>query len=131
MSRSDEWVAQVGEDALDFFALDLVVGQGGLGDGVPVDEAFAAVDEAITEEAEECLADSPGADLVHREPLAVPVAAATHGLELARDLGLVLVLEGLDLGDELLTREVGAFLALVGEDAFFDDGLGGDARIRW
>jgi tetratricopeptide (TPR) repeat protein len=133
-----EGVAEVVEAAVDFPVLDLVVGEGGLGDGIPVDETLAALDQPVLEESEEGLADGAGADLVHREPLAVPVARAAHRLELLGDARLVLVLPGLDPGDELLppVLAVALHLLVLGEgglagflESLVDHGLGRDAGV--
>ncbi len=133
-----EGIAEVVERAVDLFVLDLVVGEGGLGDGVPVDEALASVDQAVFEEAVEGLADRPRADFVHGEALAVPVAGAAHLLELVDDAGLELVLPALHLLDELVASGLagGLHLLVVGErrlagflELAVDDGLGGDAGV--
>ena len=81
------------------------------------------------EEFEEGLADGAGADVVHGEAGAIPVAGASHGAELAEDSGFVFVFPGLDSGDELVALEVGTSFAFFSEDAFFDDGLGGDSGV--
>ncbi len=117
------------EMAPDGFVDDLVVGDGGLELAVPVDQAVAAVNEAVGEQAEEGLPDGPGADGVHGEALPLPIAGAAHALLLADDAGLVLVLPGPDPGDEGFPAEVAAGFALELEQPFFDDRLGGDAGV--
>ncbi len=134
----DQRVAQVVERPVHLLHLHLVVGQSGLGDGVPVDQALAALDQPVLEQAEERLAHGPGADRVHREPLALPVAGAAHRLQLLGDAPLVLVLESLDFGDELLASALAlgfhapvfgqGRLALVAE-ALVHHGLGRDAGV--
>ncbi len=133
-----QWVFHVPEMPVDRVHLDFIVGQGGLGRWIPVDQAFAAVDQAILEQLEERLAHGPGADFVHRERLSLPVARAAHGLELVGDDLFVLVLPGLDFFDELLAAVLpaGFHLLVLGQcglalglEAFVHDGLRGDARV--
>jgi len=124
-----ERVAQVVEPALDLLHLDLVVGEGRLGDGIPVDEALAAIDQPVAEEPKERLAHGPSADIVHREALPVPIARAAHLLELVGDRGLVLILPRLHACNELRAWDVGPSLAFFFEDALLDNRLRGDARM--
>ncbi len=128
---STKWVFQVPEVAVDLAHLDLVVGQGGLGGGVPIHEAFAAVDQPVFEQPEERLAHGFGADVVHGEPLAVPVARAAHGLELVGDALLVFILPRLDLFDERLAAGLTfGFELFVVFEGGFALGLGGACRPR-
>ena len=127
--RLDERVFQVPEEALDRLVLDFVVGEDGLRGRVPVDEALAAIDQAVLEELEERRPDRLGADVVHRESGPLPVARAAHRLELAEDRRFVFVLPGLDASDEFLALEVRAAFAFLGEDAFLDHRLRGDAGV--
>ena len=108
---------------------DFVVGQHGLGDRVPVDQSFAAVDQAVFEKIEEIGPHGLGARFVHGKAGAVPIAGAAHALELAEDAGFVFVLPGLDVADEFFAGKVGAAFALLGQKAFFHHGLGGDAGV--
>ena len=114
--------------ALNFTHFNFVIRQGGERDGIPVHQPFAAVDQSILEEAEERLADGGGAHFIHREAGAVPIAGAAHRLELFDDRGFVLVLPLLHGGDELFPAKGHPFLALL-QEAFFHDGLGGDAGM--
>ena len=118
--------------------LDFVVRQCGLADRVPVDQALAAVDQAVLEELEERLTHRLGALVIHRESLPVPVTAAAHLFELLGDLGLVFVFPRGDLADELPSAVFAfEFLLLVLLqrglafllEAFVDDSLGRDARV--
>ncbi len=115
--------------ALHFFVNDLVVRDGRFELAVPVDQAVAPVDESVAEEAEESLPHGPGADGVHGEALALPVAGAAHGLLLTDDAFPVFVLPGLDAGDEAGPAEVVAGLVFELEEALFDDGLGADPGV--
>ena len=127
--RVHERVPQVVKVAVDFFVVALVVGDGGLQDRVPVDEALAAVDQAGPEQAEERLAHRRRTLLVHREPLAIPVTRTAHLLKLARDHRLILVLERLNLGDKLITLEVAAALLLFLHHALLDHRLRRNAGV--
>ena len=122
-------VFDAGHLAFDGFVVDFVVGDGGLEVGVPVDEAFAAEDEAVLEHLEEGFADGFGADVIEGEAGAVPVAACADGLELVEDAGAELFLPFPDAADEFFAAEVVAVFVFFFEDGFFDDGLGGDAGM--
>src|SRR5438045_3374335 len=76
------WIAEVPKLPFDGFLEDLIVADGGLQEGVPVHQPFAAVDEAFAEEIEKRLADGAGAAFVERESGAGPVARAAHLFEL-------------------------------------------------
>ena len=134
----DEGIAEVVEVPVHFFHLNFVVSQRGLGDRVPVDESFASVDEPIFEELEEGFADCAGADVVHREALTLPIARASHLLELVGDAGFVFVFEVVDELEELfapgLAFELHFFV--VGDPGFagffefsIDHCLGGDPCV--
>ncbi len=127
--RAGDGVLDGPEVALDFFVVDLVVGDGGAELGVPVDEALASENLAGLEEVEEGAADGLRADVVEGEAGAGPVARAAHELELAEDAGFVLVFPGPDAFDEGVSAEVVAVLLFFLEDAALDDSLGGDAGV--
>lgn len=82
-----EWVReapQLGLEAL--LVLDLEVGQRGLVNRVPVDEALAAVDEAVLpHELDEVLGHRALQVGVEGEPLAGPVARHTEAPQLVAD----------------------------------------------
>jgi len=96
---------------------------------VPVDQALAAVDEALLPQAHEGLDDGVVANVVHREALARPVGGGAHGLQLLDDAAAVLVLPGPDLFEERLAAEVVTRLVLVTLQLALDDGLGGNAGV--
>ena len=121
-------VPQVPHVTGDVLVLDLVVGERGAGDRIPVDEPFAAVDQAVAEQHEEGVADRRGAHLVHREPGAPEVARSAHRDELFDDDLLVLVLPLLGLRDERVAAHRETPHAF-GQQPLLDDRLGGDARM--
>ena len=51
--------------------------------GIPVDESFAPIDEALFVEADEHLLHRVGQAIVHREPLLVPIQGRAQAAELA------------------------------------------------
>ena len=125
----DERITHVPEMALNGFMLDLVVGENGLGGRVPVDQAFATVDQAVFEQVEEVRPYRLGANLVHRETRAPPIARATHGLELTENSCFVFILPRLHARDEFLAFEIRAASSFFRENAFLDDRLRRDAGV--
>ena len=105
------------------------VGDGGLEVAIPVHEAIAAIDETVPEHGEERPAHRTGADGVHGEALALPVARAAHRLLLADDPSLVLVLPVLDAPDEALAAEIVTCLAFELEEPLLDDRLRRDPGV--
>jgi hypothetical protein len=91
-SISFDRIADVPEARLDRLVINLVVADAGLQVDVPVDQPFAAVDQAVFEEFEERLAHGAGAHFVQREARAVPVAGAAEAFELFEDAVAVLLL---------------------------------------
>ena len=71
----------------------------------PVDDALAAVDQALVVQLLEHVVDGLVAALVHREAQAVPVAGRTELLELLDDAAAVLVLPGPGALEELLAAD--------------------------
>jgi hypothetical protein len=100
-----EGIFEVPEVAVDLAVFDLVVGEGGLELGAPVDHVVAAIDEALVVEALEDEADGAREALVHGEALAGPVAGAAERLELADDGGAVVLLPVPDFRQEFFARE--------------------------
>ena len=127
--RVDYRVLEVPEVSLDGFVIDLVVGDGSLKLGVPVDQALAAINQTVLEELEKRVANGLAADFVQGEAHTPPVAGATHQLQLLDDAFLVLVLPLPDTFNELIPSEVVPGESLFLEDASLHDGLGGDAGV--
>src|SRR5215510_16491479 len=76
------------------------------------------------EHAEERPAHRAGADVVHGEALAIPVTRATHGLLLADDAFLILILPLPDALHQALASDIVARFTFELEQTFFDHGLG-------
>ncbi len=127
--RLGQRISQVPKMPSYIVVFDFIVGEDRLRGGVPVYQALAAINQPVGEELEERLPHGPGAHVVHGEPRAVPVAAAAHQLELVDYADLVLILPRLHSAYEFLAGEVRATLVFLGEDAFLDDRLRGDARV--
>ena len=123
-----ERISQIPHVAVDVFHLDLVVGQRGAGRWVPVDQSFAAVDQAVVEEFEECVAHGGRTHVVHGETGAFPVTRRSHGLELFEDCCLVFVLPRLGGLDECFAPHIESFDA-IGQESLLDNGLGGNASM--
>jgi hypothetical protein len=66
-------VADVPQLSALLFLDDLEVGDRGLQDGIPVDQALAAIDQSLAVELDESLGDRARQSCVHRETLATPV----------------------------------------------------------
>ena len=128
VNRLGKRVAQVPQVALLVAVLGLVVRDGGGAAGAPVDDALAAVDEAVVVPVAEHLAHSLGVVLVHGEALVLEVDRAAHALDLADDGAAVLaapVPAGLQ---ELLAANLEAGDALLLE-LLVNLGLRGDAGV--
>ncbi len=80
-----EGIADVVELAEAVFVRDFEVGDGGLLDGVPVDDVGAAVDEALLVEADEGFLDGDVEAVVHGEELAGPVDGGAEAAHLVGD----------------------------------------------
>ena len=85
-------IAQVVELAVRLLEDHLFVRQRGPGRGIPVDHAHAAVDAPLAVEVAEDLDDPLGADVVHRETGAVPVARSPQLAQLPQNYAAVLLL---------------------------------------
>ena len=118
-------VAQVVELAVRLLEDDLLVRKGGLCRGIPVHHTHAAVDLALVVEVAEDAQHSFGADVVHREAGALPVARGAQLAQLLEDHAAVLLLPLPGVAEKLLARERRLLDAFFAEHRH-DLGLGGD-----
>ncbi|MNT81760.1 hypothetical protein D3C72_2213870 [compost metagenome] len=96
--------------------------------GVPVDQALAAVDQAVFMQAHEGFLDRFGQAVVHGETLAAPVDRRAQAADLTADVATGLVLPFPDLFQELFAAQVMPVLAL-GLELALDHHLGGDTGV--
>ena len=96
--------------------------------GVPVDEALAAVDQALFEQAHEDVGDDFRARLIHREVFALPVGRGAQAAHLAGDDGTGFFFPFPHFFHEFLAAQVMARNLLRVQLALHDD-LRGDARV--
>ena len=108
---------------------DFLIGEGGEGNGAPVDHAAAAVDEAFPEEVNEYLPDGFGVFLIHREAFAVPVTGAAQLVELVDDDAAVFFLPFPDFFQEGFTAQVMAALSRRLLEVLFHPYLSGDSGV--
>src|SRR5688500_4788480 len=85
---------------------DFFIGHGGASDGVPVDHAFAVVNESFLVEIDEHLLHATNVSIIHGEAFATPVAGATQLLELFDDNAAVLLLPSVDAPEEFVAAEI-------------------------
>ena len=121
-------VTQVVELAVLLLVDNLFVGEGGEGLGVPVDHAHAAVDEPLVVEVDKYLQHALGANLVHGEGGAVPVARGSQLLQLLEDDAAVLLFPLPGIFEELLAGEV-ALLDTLGGEFVHHFGFGGNRGV--
>ena len=121
-------IANLPELALLLFALDLEVGHRRAERRVPVDEALAAIDEAVVVQAHERFEHRGRQTFVHREALARPVGGRAQAPHLLRDGGAGFFLPRPHALDELFATEIVPRRALAGE-LLLDDDLRRDARV--
>ena len=91
VDRLGQRVAQVPQVALLVLVLGLVVRDSGGAVGAPVDDALAAINQAVVVPVAEDLTHGLGIVLVHGEALVVEVDGAAHALDLLDDDAAVLV----------------------------------------
>ena len=125
----DDGIVEIPEIARHGLVEDLVVADGRLQHGVPVHQPLAAIDQSVAEHLEERMPHRPGALRIEGEAGPLPVAAAAHFLELAEDPLFVVVLPLPDAGHEPFAAELVAAELFLLQQAAFDHGLRGDARM--
>ncbi len=121
-------VAQMPEVALLVVVFHFQVGNGGMQLGVPVDQAFAAIDQAILVQAHKGFLDRFGQAGIHGEALARPVHGGAQAANLAGDVAAGFMLPFPDLFEKLRAAQVVAADALRAQLAL-DHHLRGDARM--
>ena len=128
VDRLGQRVAQVPQVALIVLVLGLVVRDSGGAVGAPVDDALAAVDQAVVVPVAEDLADGLCIVLVHGKALVVEVDGAAHALDLLDDDAAVLVGPVPAGVDKLVASNLQAADALALE-LLVDLGLRGDTGV--
>ena len=121
-------VFQIVELAVLLLIDHLLVGEGRLGLRVPVDHAYAAIDESLLVEIDKDMDDALRPLLVHREGRAVPVAGGAETAQLLEDDATVLVGPVPCMLEELLACKVALLDALLGE-AVHHLSLGSDGSM--
>ena len=116
-------IADVVEIASDFLVDDLKVGEGGRASRAPVNDALAAVYEALLVEVDESGADGAVGAFIEGEALSGPVAGSAESLVLLCDGAAVLAYPFPDPRNEGLAADFLPGLAFLGELSF-DDYLG-------
>ena len=127
-ATADARVADLPDRSLLLVVLDFEVGDGRAERRVPVDEALAAIDEAVVEQPDERFQHRGGKPGVHREALARPVARRAEPSHLVRDRRAGGFLPRPHALGELLPAELAARLALRLQ-LLLDDDLRGDAGV--
>ena len=123
-----ERIADVPQRAVLFLGDDFQIRHCGLQNRIPVDEALAAVDQAVVVEADEGLAHRRGQSLVHGEAFVGPVDGRSHPSHLAGDGAARVLLPPPDALHEGAAAEVLAGESL-GVDLALHHHLGRDARV--
>ena len=128
VDRFGQRVAQVPQVALLVLVLGLVVRDGGGAVGAPVNDALAAIDQAVVVPVAEDLAHGLRVVLVHGKALVVEVDGAAHALDLLDDDAAVLVSPVPAGVDKLIATNLQAANALTLE-LLIDLGLRGDTGV--
>ena len=108
----------------------LLVGQGGIAAGTPVDDAISPVDHLLFEKRDEYRENRPGKPLVHGETLALPVTGATQFLQLADDRAAILLAPFPHFFHEPITSDLLPVDAPFREHPFHDHVRGDTGVIR-
>ena len=103
---ADDAIAQVVKFALLLLINHLLVAEGGEGGGIPIDHADTTIDQSLTVQIAEDADDAPGADVVHSEGRAIPVARGAEASELLEDDAAVLLFPLPSVAQKLLAGEV-------------------------
>ena len=111
-------IAQVEEFAVLFLVHHFDVGKGRLGLRIPVHHTQATIDEPLVVEVAKNAKHALGADLIHRECGAVPVAAGAEAAELLEDDAAVLTGPVPRVFEELLASKVLLADAFLGKTAY-------------
>ncbi len=121
-------VADVPQEAVFFLRDHFQIGDRGVQHGIPVDQAFAAVDQSFVVKTHEGLAHRPGQPLVHGEALAGPVHRGAHAAQLPGDGSAGMILPLPHAAQKLLPADVlpGESLAI---ELTLDDDLRRDTRV--
>ncbi len=102
----DVRVPDGGEDPDLVAVVHLDVGDRRVAARAPVDDAVAAVDQALFVEGDEDLADGSGEPVVEREPFSGPIAGEAEAAQLVQDLAAGLLLPGPHLLHESIPAQV-------------------------
>ena len=125
----DDRIGERPERSVDLLLVDLVVGDGGSEEGIPIHQPLPAVDQPVAKHAKERPPDCPRADRVQREPRPPPIARGTDPGQLREDPLLVGVLPVPNAVDQLLAANVVPGQTLLFEHSPFDDRLRRDAGV--
>ena len=127
-SGVDQRVADVPEEGAHVLVVDLEVAEGALAAGAPVDQAVAAVDQALVVQVDEDRAHRQRRAGVHREALARPVGGDAEALVLREDARAVAVDELPRALQERLAADVAAVEPL-GRQLALDQRVDGDRGV--
>ncbi len=121
-------VADVPHRTVLFLGHDFEVGHRGAQHRVPVDQALAAIDQALFEQSHEHFGHGLRQPVVHREVFAAPVGRGAQAAHLAGDGGAGLFFPFPHFFDEFFAAQVMA-RNLLRIELPFDHDLGGDAGM--
>ncbi len=127
--RRSQRVSQIIKRRIHLFVITLIIRHRRLQRRVPVHQPLAAINQPILEQDKERFAHRLGAHLIHREALPLPIARATHRLQLPGDHRLIFILERLNLRDKVLARKLAPTHLLIFHHALLNHRLRGDARV--